>query len=58
MENLIRKYRKQYYKNKKILSMYYEYLITLTSESKFIGTTNEWIVDNYYHIVEEEKSIL
>ena len=57
MENLIRKYHKQYYKNKKILSMYYEYLITLTSESKFIGTTNEWIVDNYYHIVEEEKSI-
>ena len=57
MENLGKKYRIKYYKNKKILSSHYEYLTNLTSDSKYIGITNEWIVDNYYQIVEEEKII-
>ena len=57
MENLAKKYRVKYFKNKKFLSSYYEYLISLTSDNKHIGTTNEWIVDNYYQIVEEEKTI-
>ena len=57
LENLAKKYRVKYFKNKKFLSSYYEYLISLTSDNKHIGTTNEWIVDNYYQIVEEEKTI-
>ncbi len=51
----LRKYRKNFYKNKDIVSSYYTYLTGLTNEHYYIGTVNEWIVDNYYLLVEREK---
>lgn len=52
----MKKYKSNFYKNSKKLLYYYNHLITLASESKYIGTVNEWVIDNYYLIVEQENS--
>ena len=36
---------------------YYQNLVSLTKNHKFVGSTNEWIIDNYYLVV-ENKNIL
>lgn len=52
----MKKYKKNYKKNMTTLSSYYEYLTQLTKNHCYIGTTNEWIIDNYYLIVEQKKN--
>lgn len=54
MARLMRKYRNKFHKNTKVLASYYKFLTNLTKDNKYIGTTNEWIIDNYYLIVEQE----
>jgi cyclic beta-1,2-glucan synthetase len=39
------------------ISNYYRKLIKITSEKQNVGSINEWIVDNYYVIKEQEKYI-
>ncbi len=48
---------KMFFENCKIIEKYYEYLISLTNDHKFVGATNEWIIDNYYIIAEIRVSI-
>ncbi len=43
---------KKFFENCKIIEKYYDYLILLTNNHKFVGATNEWIIDNYYLIAE------
>ncbi len=52
----MRKYQKNFNKNKKIIASYYNTLTSLTQDHYYIGTVNEWIVDNYYLLVEQEKN--
>ena len=52
----MKRYRKNFNKNMKTLSSYYAYLTQLTKNHCYIGTTNEWIIDNYYLIVEQKKT--
>ena len=52
----MKKYQKNFRKNTQILKDYYTYLTELTSEHYYIGTVNEWVLDNYYLIVEHEKA--
>ncbi len=51
------KYLKEYKKNHKNIKKYYTQLIELTKNHHYVGVTNEWIVDNYYMLIEEEKKI-
>ncbi len=41
----------------KFVSDYYDYLVELTKEHYFVGITNEWIIDNYYLVVESKNMI-
>ena len=43
--------------NFKKITKHYKNLIRITKQHYFIGITNEWIVDNYYLIVEKENEI-
>ncbi len=36
---------------------YYEKLVDLTKNHNFVGSTNEWIIDNFYLVVEQRNSI-
>ena len=44
-------------KNFNIITKHYNNLIKLTKQHYFIGIVNEWIVDNYYLIVEKNNLI-
>ena len=39
------------------ITAYYRLLVTETKNNKIVGTTNEWILDNYFMISEQEKAI-
>ena len=36
---------------------YYQNLVSLTKNHNYVGSTNEWIIDNYYLVV-ENKNVL
>ena len=36
-------------------SRYYRLLVRQTQDSRLVGSTNEWVLDNYYMISEQEK---
>jgi len=37
---------KTFLTNCNIIEKYYQYLIKLTSDNNYVGSTNEWIIDN------------
>ena len=39
------------------ITAYYKLLVVETKNNKIVGTTNEWILDNYFMISEQEKAI-
>lgn len=53
----MKKYLKIYKKQQKYLESYYQNLVFRTKRGEFIGATNEWVLDNYYMIVEKEDEI-
>ncbi len=36
---------------------YYEKLVDLTKNHNFVGSTNEWIIDNFYLVVEQRNTL-
>ena len=40
----------------KTITNYYLLLVEETKSQRLVGSTNEWILDNYYMISEQEKS--
>lgn len=46
-----------FYKGAKSVKDYYRKLVRITKTQKYVGSANEWILDNYYMINEQEKSI-
>ena len=48
---------KLFQKNYDIISKHYEYLVNLTKNHIFVGSTNEWIIDNFYLIVETKNNL-
>ena len=46
----------EFLKNCKIITEHYEYLVNLTKNHIFVGATNEWIIDNFYLIVETKNN--
>ncbi len=51
-----RKYIK-FLKECKNIEEYYEKLIELTKNHNYVGSTNEWIIDNYYLVVETKNAV-
>lgn len=41
----------------KNIEMYYENLVNLTKDHNYVGSTNEWIIDNYYLVVETKNNL-
>jgi uncharacterized membrane protein YoaK (UPF0700 family) len=39
------------------ITAYYKLLVAETQNNKIVGTTNEWLLDNYFMISEQEKAI-
>lgn len=48
---------KEFVFNIQKITKYYEILVEETKNNKTVGSTNEWILDNFYVISEQEKSI-
>ena len=42
--------------NYKYIEKYYKKLVELTKNHNFVGSTNEWIIDNFYLIVEHRNA--
>ena len=53
MNNLLNKYMN----NCNNIDSYYQNLVTLTKNHYYVGSTNEWILDNYYLVVEHKNVI-
>ncbi|NLA33222.1 MAG: hypothetical protein GX864_04730 [Mollicutes bacterium] len=45
-------------KSFKVITNHYKRLLEMTDNHLFVGITNEWILDNYYLIVEQKPNIL
>ena len=39
----------------KEITQYYMLLVDETKSQRLVGSTNEWVLDNYYMISEQEK---
>ena len=46
---------KQFKENIKTITDYYLLLVEETKSQRLVGSTNEWVLDNYYMISEQEK---
>ena len=46
---------KQFRESVKTITDYYLLLVEETKSQRLVGSTNEWILDNYYMISEQEK---
>lgn len=53
----MKKYKKKFYQEFKFIGEYYNFLTNLANNDYYVGIVNEWIVDNYYLILEQEKTL-
>lgn len=53
----MKKIYKLFLKNYDVINKHYEYLVNLTKNHIFVGSTNEWIIDNFYLIVETKNNL-
>ncbi len=40
------------------ITTYYDYLVEKTKNFEYVGITNEWLIDNYYVLVENRNNII
>ena len=48
----------QFFENFDAITDYYNFLIAKTKNLEYIGITNEWLIDNYYLLVEHKNNIV
>ena len=51
------KFYAKFKENCKYIDKYYNNLVLLTKNHTYVGSTNEWIIDNYYLVVENKNSL-
>lgn len=56
LNNMIRNYYK-FRDNVKIISKHYSFLIKVIKDSGYVGIVNEWLVDNYFSIIEKKNNL-
>ncbi len=49
---------RRFLKNFDEITEYYEFLVNKTKNLQYVGITNEWLIDNYYLLVEHKKRLL
>ena len=54
MKNLYRKFIDDFNE----ISEYYEFLVSKTKKHEHVDINNEWIIDNYYLLVEHKNNIV
>ena len=54
MANLIRKFFNDF----NDITEYYNFLVKKTKDHEYVEITNEWLIDNYYLLVEHKNNIL
>ena len=54
MANIIKKFLNDF----QDITEYYNFLVTKTKEHQYVGITNEWLIDNYYLLVEHKNNLL
>ncbi|MBQ6323433.1 MAG: hypothetical protein IJI22_01200 [Bacilli bacterium] len=54
MANMIKKFLKDF----DDITKYYNFLVTKTKNHEYVEITNEWLIDNYYMVVEHKNNIL
>ena len=54
MANIVKKY----YSDFDNITEYYNFLVNKTKNRQYVEITNEWLIDNYYLIVEHKNTIL
>ena len=52
------KFIKRFMDNFNSITDYYNYLVDLTKKYEYVGITNEWLIDNYYLLVEHKNIIM
>ena len=55
---MMNKLLKTFFKDFNKINNYYDYLIDKTKRLEYVGITNEWIIDNFYLLVEHKTDIL
>ena len=49
---------KKFLSNFESISSYYNYLVEKTKKKEYVGITNEWLIDNFYLLVEHKSNII
>ena len=49
---------KKFFNNFGDITEYYNFLVNKTKNHEYVDITNEWIIDNYYLLVEHKNGIL
>ena len=49
---------KKFLNNYDYINEYYNFLVNKTKKLEYVGITNEWLIDNFYLLVEHKTSIL
>lgn len=49
---------KKFLDNFENISEYYNYLVDKTKKKEYVGITNEWLIDNFYLLVEHKGNII
>ncbi len=52
------KFLKKFIDNFDDITEYYNYLVDLTKKFEYVGISNEWLIDNYYLLVEQKNIIM
>ena len=54
MNRLITKFLKDF----NYINNYYNLLVDMTKKQEYVGITNEWIIDNFYLLVEHKVNVI
>jgi len=49
---------KKFFRNFEDITEYYNFLVDKTKNHEYVEITNEWLIDNYYLLVEHKNAIL
>ena len=52
------KIMKSFFNNFNDITEYYNFLVNKTKNHEYVEITNEWLIDNYYILVEHKNAIL
>ena len=52
------KFVKKFLSDFEVVNQYYNYLVEQTKKKEFVGITNEWLIDNFYLLVEHKTNVI